>query len=59
MGGTSTLKLYMELKDKYIRFGVGDKIAEVRAENLAEKVYVGVTGCENINRLYSLKIEKE
>ena len=25
----------------------------------AEKVYVCVTGCENINRLYSLKIEKE
>ncbi len=52
-------ELYMELKDKYIRFGVGDKIAEVRFENMAEQVYVGVTGCESINRLYSLKIDTE
>ncbi len=52
-------ELYVELKDKYIRFGVGDKIAEVRMDSMAEKVYVGVTGCENINRLYSLKIETE
>lgn len=52
-------ELYVELKDKYLRFGVGDKVAEVRVETMAEQVYVGVTGCESINRLYSLKIDTE
>lgn len=48
----------IEIKDKYFKVSVGDKNLTVRAESLPDEVYFGITGCENINRFYSVKIEE-
>jgi len=50
-------ELYLELMDKSIRVVVGDKDCLLRIDNLPERVYIGITGCENINRLYNVKID--
>lgn len=50
-------ELYVEIKEKYIRAVVGKEDIEVRIEDLPEEVYIGITGCENINKFYDLKIE--
>lgn len=50
-------EMHIELMQKGIRIVIGDKDVSVRLENLPENVHIGITGCENINRLYSLKID--
>ena len=50
-------RLQIELLNKYIGISVNDKNFVLRAENLPSKAYVGVTGCENINRIYSFEYE--
>ena len=47
----------IEIMDKYFRVSVGGHILTVRAENLPEEVYFGITGCENINRFYNMRTE--
>ena len=51
-------ELFVELGEESVRFVIGDKDVMVRIADLPEKVYVGITTCENINRFYDLKIEK-
>ena len=50
-------EMYLEIMDKYVLIKVGDREIQLRVDNLPEKFYIGVTGCENINRLYNVKIE--
>lgn len=52
-------EMYLELLDKYVRVVIGDKDLLLRVENLPKKVHIGITGCENINRFYSLKMDGE
>lgn len=52
-------EMYIELEEKTIKVVVGDRSMTLRIENLPEEVYIGITGCENINRFYSVKINKE
>jgi len=51
-------RLSLEIVDKYIRVALGERSFELRIENLPEEFYIGLTGCENINRLYSVEISK-
>ena len=51
-------ELEIELMEKYFKVSLGDKNIILRAEALPEEVYIGITGCENINRFYSLKIDE-
>ncbi|MBR5156341.1 MAG: hypothetical protein IKW59_01070 [Clostridia bacterium] len=50
-------EIYIEILEKGARVVIGDKDIYLRIENLPENVYIGVTGCENINRIYNLKID--
>lgn len=50
-------ELCLELMDKAIKVSVGKETFTLRIDNLPEEVYIGITGCENINRFYSAKIE--
>ena len=51
-------EMYIELEEKTVKVVVGDRSATLRIENLPEEVYIGITGCEDINRFYSVKIDK-
>jgi len=51
-------EICLEIMEKYIRFTIEEKSVLLRVESLANEFYIGITGCENINRLYSIKIEK-
>ena len=51
-------EICLETNKKCVRATIGDKSIFLRIENLPEEFYIGVTGCENINRLYNLKIEE-
>ena len=48
----------VEIKDKYLIITIEGRTINLRVENLPEKFYIGITGCENINRIYNVKIEK-
>ena len=50
-------EIYLEIMDKYVKVSVGKENILLRIDNLPEKVYIGITGCENINRFYNVKIE--
>ena len=50
-------EMYIELGEKTIKVVVRDKMVVLRIENLPEEVYIGITGCENINRFYNVKID--
>lgn len=50
--------LEIKLLEKGFRVSVGDRNLTVRAGNLPDEVYFGITGCENINKFYSLNIQK-
>ena len=50
-------ELYLELMDKCVKVSVGEETFTLRIDNLPEKVYIGITGCENKNRFYNVKIE--
>ena len=50
-------EIYLEIMDKYLKVSVGRENILLRIDNLPEKVYIGITGCENINRFYNVKIE--
>lgn len=52
-------EMLIELMDKYIRVVIGSNDLLLRVENLPKEVYIGITGCENINRFYSVKIDGE
>ena len=52
-------ELYVEFMDKYVKIGAKGHSATVRIENMPEKFYIGITGCEDINRFYDLKNETE
>lgn len=51
-------EMCLEFMENYIRFSVEGKTTLLRVETLADEFYIGITGCENINRIYSVKIEK-
>ena len=51
-------EMCLEIMEKNVRATVGGMSILIRTENLPGEFYIGVTGCENINRLYSLKIEE-
>ncbi len=40
-----------------VRATIGDRSVLLRIENLPKEFYIGITGCENINRIYSVNIE--
>jgi hypothetical protein len=50
-------EMYIELDNKAVKVVIGDKTQTLRIENLSEEVYIGITGCEDINRFYSVKID--
>lgn len=50
-------ELCLEFMEKYVRATIGEHSVLLRIENLPETFYIGFTACENINRLYSAKIE--
>ena len=50
-------ELYLEIMDKCIRIVLGGQDVLLRIEDLPKEVYLGITGCENINRFYDLRIE--
>ena len=52
-------EMYIELLEKAVKVVVGENTMTLRIENLPEEVYIGITGCENINRFYNLKIDNE
>lgn len=52
-------ELCLEITEKYVLITIAGRSISLRVDNLPEKFYIGVTGCENINRLYNLKIESE
>ena len=53
----SKKELYLELQDKGIYVVIDDKRFALRVENLPEEMNIGITGCEDINRFYSVRIE--
>ena len=48
----------VEIMEKYICFTTEGQSTKLRVDNLPSEVYIGITGCENVNKLYSVKIEK-
>ncbi len=46
----------VKLLDKGLKITVGDRAYYVRIGNLPAEVYVGITACENINRIYEFSI---
>ena len=50
-------EMYIELEEKAVKVVIGDQIMTLRIENLAKEVYIGITGCEDINRFYNVKID--
>ena len=52
-------EMYIELEKKAVKVVIGDKTMTLRIENLPEEVYIGITGCEDINRFYNVKIDNE
>lgn len=50
-------EIYLELQENAVYVEIGDKKFSLRTENLPEEVNIGITGCEDINRFYCVKIE--
>lgn len=49
--------LFVEIMDECVKVVLHGNEVSLRIEDLPEKVYLGITGCENINRFYNLKID--
>lgn len=51
-------ELKVELAKKRLKIWVKDRYFELMMANLPEKVYLGITACEGINRFYGLTVEE-
>jgi len=49
----------VELRKKRLKIRVDDRSCELYVPSLPEKVYLGITACEGINRFYRLTLEQE
>ena len=52
-------EMYIEIENKTLKMIIGDKILTLRIENLSDEVYIGITGCEDINRFYNVRIDNK
>lgn len=50
-------EICLELMDKCVKVSAGNQSILLRIENLPDEVYIGITGCENINRFYNVTFE--
>lgn len=51
--------LFVEILEKGLRINALGHELFLRIDSLPEEMYIGLTACENINRFYSVTIEKE
>ena len=51
--------LFVEIMEKGLKIKALGHELYLRVDSLPEEMYIGFTACENINRLYSVTIEKE